>query len=97
MDFHSEPSKVSSTDSEGYAIINQSIKEVFRDVVTVPNLMIGATDGRYYGEICDNVYRFLPIRLNQENINAIHGIDERIPVEEYKDMIRFYIQLIKNS
>ncbi len=95
-DFHSEPSTVSSTESAGYAIINQSIKEVFSDAITVPNLVIAATDGRYYGEICDNVYRFLPIKLTPDNINSMHGINERIPVEEFKDAIRFYVQLIKN-
>jgi len=96
MDFHSEPSKVSSTNSPGYAIINQSIKEIYPHVITVPNLVIAATDGRYYGEICENVYRFLPIKLTPDNINTMHGIDERIPVEEFLDAVRFYIQLIKN-
>ncbi len=95
-DFHSEASTVSSTDSEGYAIINQSIKEIFPDVITVPNLVTGATDGRYYSEICDNIYRFLPIRLNPDNIKAIHGMNENIPVDEFKDVVRFYMRLIKN-
>jgi carboxypeptidase PM20D1 len=95
-DFHSEPSKVSSTTSTGYAIINQSIKEIYPDAITVPNLVIGATDGRYYGDICDNVYRFLPILLTQDNINTMHGVNERIPTEEFKDAIRFYVQLVKN-
>lgn len=94
--FHSNPSKVSSTSSRGYAIINQSIKEVFPDAITVPNLVIAATDGRYYGAICDDVYRFLPIRLNQDNVNAMHGINECIPVEEFEDAIRFYIRLLEN-
>lgn len=94
--FHSNPSRVSSTNSKGYAIINQSIKEIFPDVITAPNLVIGATDGRYYGEICDDVYRFLPIRLNPDNIKAMHGINENIPVDEFDDVIRFYIRLIEN-
>lgn len=94
--FHSNPSSVSSTNSKGYAIINQSIKEIFPDVITVPNLVIGATDGRYYSEICDNIYRFLPIRLNPDNIKAMHGINENIPVDEFEDVVRFYIRLIEN-
>jgi carboxypeptidase PM20D1 len=95
-DFHSEPSKVSSTESKGYSLINQSIKEIYPDVITVPNLVLAATDGRYYGEICADVYRFSPIKLTQDNINTIHGIDELIPVDEFRDAIRFYVQLIKN-
>ena len=95
-DFLSEPSRVSSTESEGYAIINRSIKEIYPDVITVPNLVIAATDGRYYEALCDNVYRFLPIHLNQDNITAMHGKNEHITVEEFEDAVRFYVQLIKN-
>lgn len=95
-DFHSEASKVSDTNSKGYAIINQSIKEIYPDVITVPNLVIGATDGRYYGKLCDDVYRFLPIRMNPDNIKAMHGINENIPVDEFEDAVRFYVQLIRN-
>ena len=95
-DFHSEASKVSGTDTPGFGIINKSIKEVFPTVVTVPNLVIGATDGRYYSNICDDVYRFLPIQLNQDNVNAMHGINENIPVAQFRDAIRFYVRLIQN-
>ena len=95
-EFHSEPGKVSSTQSKGYGIVNQSIKEIFPEVITVPNLVIAATDARHYSNICDDIYRFIPIRLNPDNINTMHGIDERLPVENFKDVIRFYIQLIEN-
>lgn len=95
-DFRSEPSKISDTNSPGYHKINQSILEIFPDVITVPNLTIAATDGRYYDEICDDIYRFLPIRLHPDNIHAMHGINEHLPINEFHDAIRFYIQLLKN-
>ncbi len=94
--FLSEPGNVSGIASEGYSIVNRSIKEVFPEVITAPNLVIAATDGRHYGNICDDIYRFIPIRLNTDNINTMHGINERLPVEDFKDAIRFYIQLIRN-
>lgn len=95
-DFHSEASKVSSINSPSYSLINQSIKEIYPTVITVPNLVIGATDGRYYEGISENVYRFLPIHMNPGNIKAMHGINENIPVDEFEDAIRFYVQLIQN-
>jgi len=94
--FHSNPSKVSGIGTPGYAIINKSIKEVFPDVITAPNLVIAATDGRYYGEICENIYRFLPIRMNPDNVKAMHGINENIPIDEFEDAIRFYVRLLEN-
>lgn len=95
-DFYSEASKISSTTSVSYSLLCKSIKEIFPTVITVPNLVISTTDGRHYEEISENVYRFLPIRLNPDNIMAMHGIDEKIAVDEFEDAIRFYIQLIKN-
>ncbi len=97
LPFHSEPGKVAGTQTFGYETIDKSIKEVFPEVITAPNLVMSATDGRYYEEICDNVYRFVPIRINQDNINSIHGINEQIAVDDFEDAVRFYIRLIQNA
>ncbi|MEM9686474.1 MAG: peptidase dimerization domain-containing protein [Bacteroidota bacterium] len=43
-----EPSEVSGITSFGYQMISRTIKEVFPQVVTSPNLVIGATDARHY-------------------------------------------------
>ena len=96
LPFRSEPSPISAIDSEGYKLINTTIREVFDNLITAPNLVLTATDGRYYYEICDNVYRFAPIRINVDNVNAIHGINEAISVEHFEDAIRFYIRLLEN-
>ncbi|KYG85164.1 hypothetical protein AWW67_15735 [Roseivirga seohaensis] len=95
--FNSEPSPVSPVETSGYNTINKSIKEVFDGVLTAPNLVIAATDSRHFGAISPNIYRFVPYHINEENISTFHGIDERIPVEDYKNAIRFYRQLILNS
>ncbi|MCG8306224.1 MAG: M20/M25/M40 family metallo-hydrolase [Cytophagales bacterium] len=92
----SDPGNVSSTNSTGYAIIDKTIREIFPETITVPNLVLAATDGRHYGETCEDVYRFLPVRLNPDNIDAIRGVDERIPVNEFEDAVRFYVRLIEN-
>lgn len=95
--FNTNPSKVSSIESEGYGIINKTIKQVFRETLTAPNLVIAATDSRHFGDISENVYRFVPYHINQDNISTFHGIDERILVADYENAIRFYRQLILNS
>ena len=89
-------SAISSDQSAAYRTLSKTIKEVFGDVHTSPNLVVGATDGYYYQDVAENVYRFLPQYLGEENIHAIHGINECLPVSEYKDAIRFYIRLVEN-
>uniref|UniRef100_UPI004048BA93 M20 family peptidase n=1 Tax=Roseivirga sp. TaxID=1964215 RepID=UPI004048BA93 len=95
--YSSNPSPVSPTDSEGYELINKSMKQVFEGLLTAPNLVIAATDSRHFTEISPNIYRFVPYHINESNIKTFHGIDERIPVEDYKNAIRFYRQLILNG
>lgn len=95
--FNTDPSPVSPMDSEGYDIINMTLKQTFDGVLTAPNLVIAATDSRHFTGVSQNIYRFVPYHINDSNIQSFHGIDERIPVEDYKDAIRFYRQLILNS
>lgn len=95
--FSSEAQQSSPTNSMGYQMIRQTIHEVFPNTLSTPNLVIGATDSRYYYPLTPNVYRFTPIYLNQETISTFHGVNERIPVNDFENAIRYYIQLIKNS
>ncbi|OEJ99757.1 M20 family peptidase [Roseivirga misakiensis] len=95
--FNSEPSPVSSIETEGFETINKTIKQIFDKTLTGPNLVIAATDSRHFSAVSPNIYRFVPYHINEDNIDTFHGIDERIPIDDYKDAIRFYIQLIKNS
>lgn len=95
--FNSNPSKVSSIRSEGYGIISTTIKEVFPNTLTAPNLVIAATDSRHFEEVSDHVYRFVPYHINSDNISSFHGIDEHVLLDDYNNAIRFYKQLIINS
>jgi carboxypeptidase PM20D1 len=45
--------------------------------------------------VADNIYRFLPLQLKVEDLQRIHGIDERIGVENYQKMVQFMILLIQ--
>ena len=92
-----EPSEVSGITSFGYQMISRTIKEVFPQVVTSPNLVIGATDARHYYSVSKDVYRFTPFYLDKDNINSFHGINERIPIADFEDCIRFYIRLLQNT
>jgi carboxypeptidase PM20D1 len=92
----SEASPISSTDSLAFAVINKTVKQVFPEVLTTPSMMVGASDSRLYTSVARDIYRFLPMVLRQEDLDRIHGINERLSVENYQKIVAFYMQLIQN-
>jgi len=95
--FSSEAPAASGTDTFGYKTINKTIRAVFPETITTPNLVIGATDSRHYYPLSENIYRFTPFYLNDESLKTFHGIDERIAVKDFDKAIAFYTELIRNA
>ncbi len=94
---NNNPSSVSSTDSLGYQLIEQTIREFAEDALVAPYLVMGGTDSRYFYPLTDSVYRFLMIRLNPSTMGIIHGIDERISVDNYVMGIQYFYELLRKS
>ena len=93
--FLTNPSPISSIESESFKTIEKTIRSVFPTSIVVPGLTGGGTDARYFYDVSDDVYRFYPIRLNPKTLTRFHGIDEKINKENYKELIQFSYQLIK--
>jgi len=96
-EFGDEPSFVSDTESESFKTVQKTTQQIFPDVLVAPYLVLGATDSKHYKNLTKNIFRFNPTRLEDADLKRIHGTDERVSIESYKETISFYIQLIKNS
>ncbi len=92
-----EASKVSPSSGPAFDLIARSVREVAPGVVTTPYLVLGETDSRHFEPISDNIYRFLPITIESDDLKRIHGTNERLGVEAYGTVIRFYHRLIENA
>lgn len=92
-----EPTSVSSIESDGFNILNTTIRQVFPDAVVVPGLLPAGTDSKHFIEISDDVYRFFPLHYTPKTAGMIHGINERIDKENYKECVQFVYQLVKNT
>jgi carboxypeptidase PM20D1 len=62
-----------------------------------PGLWGGPPDSRHYAGVTDKIFRFSPVRANGEDLKRFHGTNERLSVEGYADMIRFYRRLLENA
>jgi carboxypeptidase PM20D1 len=92
----SEPSRVSPTDSLSFDWLDRTVRQVFPDTLVAPALVLGATDSRHYAGLTRNVYRFMPLLLRGDDLERIHGADERVGTKDYEQAVQFYIQFITN-
>eukprot|EP00439_Symbiodinium_sp_Y106_P088296 s1_g832.t1 len=92
-----EASAVSSTSSEGYEILSQTIRDTFDGAIVAPNLVVGGTDARQFELVSDHVYRFIPIVLGRNDTSRFHGTNERITVENMGKAVQFYVRLIERG
>ncbi len=90
------PCSISSIDSEGWERLCCAVKSSWPQAIISPYLMYAASDSRHYAEISKNVYRFSVIEMTKQQLDSIHGNDEKISVEQLEKMIKFYICLIKS-
>ena len=93
--FLTNPSPVSSIDSEAFKTLEKTIRDMFPNSIVVPGLVGGGTDARYFYEISDDVYRFYPIRIGPDSMTRFHGIDEKISKDNYREIVEFSYHLIK--
>jgi carboxypeptidase PM20D1 len=91
------PSRVSSTDSDGYRLIERTLREVFPEAIVAPGLMVGGTDARHFDGYAGQVFRFSPVRAKPADLARFHGTDERLSIDNLVEMIRFYHRLVDQA
>jgi len=91
----SAATNTSSTESEDFVKLGQAVKEIFPEALISPYLTIGGTDSKNFEGLSKNTYRFLPMTLSPDEVGGIHGTNERIDLEGYRKMVRWYTTLVQ--
>ncbi|WP_234946096.1 M20/M25/M40 family metallo-hydrolase [Agrococcus sp. Marseille-P2731] len=91
------PSPESPASGVGWEAIEAAIGRARPDVLTVPYVMLGGTDGRHAHRITDRVYRFAPFEMTREERLTLHARDERIRIDTWLAGCRWYADLIETS
>jgi carboxypeptidase PM20D1 len=89
-----DPSPTSRVDSPAFLLLERAIVQVFPEAVVAPSLVVGATDARYYEDVAEDVYRFLPMPMRDVDRARLHGTDERIAIADFAAAVRFYQTVI---
>lgn len=92
----SEPQGIKDYRSRMFLYIEESIKNRFGEsVVITPGLMLGATDSKYYENITENIFRFMPFVIKPSDSAKMHTINESIPIYAFAAGVEFYIEFIE--
>ncbi len=91
------PSKVSGVDNHVFKTLQKTIYQTFPEALVIPYLVMASTDSAKFEEVCHNIYRPGPYKLNVAELQSIHGINERVSLDNIGNSIRFYMQLIHNT
>ncbi len=86
---------VSSRNGAAYKSLKYVIRQVFDNPPVAPFIMLGGTDCQHFVPVCDDIYRFTSLEMDESFRGLEHGIDERIPVEGMGKMVKFYAQLMQ--
>ena len=93
--FSNEPSRISTTDCEGWEKVVIAVSDTWQGTIVTPYLMVQCSDSRHYGAISDKVYRFSAMDLTAEERASIHGNNEKIRLESICRAVEFYIRLMR--
>jgi len=94
---NTEPSPESDVGGPAFRLLQKTLGEVVPGTVVSPNLLSGGTDTKHYVRLSRNIYRFMPIRIKEPDLARIHGTNERVGVENYGEVVRFFGRLMRNG
>ncbi len=76
-----DPSPTSPTSGEAWDAMKQVVANNFVDTIIAPNMTSGGTDSRFLRVQGVPAYGFVPIILPEPEAVRIHGVDERLSVD----------------
>jgi acetylornithine deacetylase/succinyl-diaminopimelate desuccinylase-like protein len=88
------PGEPTPFDNKVFSIIEDVLKNEVPEALVVPLLDIGGTDSKHFRPHGIPCYDIIPIIINADDLKRIHGIDERISIENLKLGIRVMYELL---
>lgn len=79
-----EASKVSATNNDAFKQLQQAIVSTHDNTIAVP----------YIKEVADHTYRFLPLAMEDDGLERMHGTNERVEKKAFIRAIAFYETLL---
>jgi acetylornithine deacetylase/succinyl-diaminopimelate desuccinylase-like protein len=84
---------ISEWDNRFFNVVSKELYSKKPNAVVIPFMTIGGTDSQFFQEKGVDCYGIIPVLVDESDIQTMHGIDERISIENYM----FGLQVVYNS
>ena len=92
-----EPTEISNIDSPQFRLLSRLAYSAYPQALVAPFMMNGATDSRHYASLSNHIFRFSPMVLSHEDQETVHGVNERLSIENAARMVGFMQALIRHA
>ena len=89
------PSNISPENVRGFEIIKEKVNKIYPEAIVTSYITIGGTDSYKYQAVSKDIYRFMPICLNQYEQRTIHNENEYISLENFGKIQWYFKELLK--
>ena len=85
----------SPMDSSSFSLIKKVIAEHFPNALVVPSLLMAVSDSRFFRDRGISCYGVCPVLIQMDDVQRIHGLDEKISEENMIKGTAVYIDIVK--
>ncbi len=85
----------SPIDNPYYGIIRDVMRESYPESIVAPVMMTGTSDSRFFREKGIPSYGVFPILIPIDNLGMVHGIDEKISLENIDRGVEVLVALVR--
>ena len=90
-----DPIEPAAGADRGFNWVKETLAQTHPEVIAAPYLVNGSTDSKYYKELTGEIIRFTPLILSPEDIASVHGVNEKVSLENLNRALVFYRTLMK--
>ena len=90
-----DPSPSLDLQGRAFRLTEKAIARTFPGLPASPYVVTGATDCRFYNDVCASCVRFSPVIFGPGQLKGMHGIDENIETNCLPGAVDYYKNIIK--
>ena len=88
---------VSNWDTDFFSILSEELNNEKPDALVIPFMTIGGTDSQFFQAKGVDCYGIIPVMVSEEDIQTMHGIDERLSIRNLNMGTKIVYRTVKKS